>query len=369
MRIGIDGRWYNDSGVGKYTAELIAALDCLERDQELIVFESPANPVPLKNPKKVLKVPVESRKYSVAEQFSLPRLCHRYSLDVFHSPFYLVPWMVSCPVVVTIHDVIPFLFDIYPAWKTRMVKAGYWASAKKASHVVTDSQATAEDAREILSVPRDKISAIPLAVSPRIFNAEANPSEPRYLEEKFNIRCPYIMLIGAGNWKTKNFHRAFEAIEICRQQLEWEFATVFAGNDLWLRLHPQLGSNIPVIATGYVSEADLSILYRHAQVFLFASEYVGFGFPVLEAMSCGCPVICSNAGSLPEVAGDAALGVDPRDSAAMANALFLMMSDASLRSDYRRRSIGRAAQFSWERTASEVFNVYQKVVNGTGFHH
>ena len=116
------------------------------------------------------------------------------------------------------------------------------------------------------------------------------------------------------------------------------------------------------MSTGYISEKFLAILYRNAQVFLFPSKYEGFGLPVLEAMACGCPVVCSTAGSLAEVAGDAAILVDPQDREGMGEAVAQLLSDRSLLRLYKARSVQRAAKFSWERTAREVFRVYEQVV-------
>src|SRR5260370_6524679 len=113
MKVGFDGRWYGDSGVGNYVAGLIEAIVALKNEIEIILYEDPRNHLEHVKGDSVRKVPVHAKRYSVLEQFELAYRCRADALDVFHSPFYVAPWFAPCPVVVTIHDLIPFLFNIY----------------------------------------------------------------------------------------------------------------------------------------------------------------------------------------------------------------------------------------------------------------
>ncbi len=125
LRIGFDGRWYGHSGVGTYVSELMHAMSTLEEDMEIILYEDPSNPLNNGDAKSVRTVPVHAKRYSVQEQFELAYRCRVDRLDVFHSPFYIVPFFAPCPVVVTVHDLIPFLFNIYGVPKRELVKLGY----------------------------------------------------------------------------------------------------------------------------------------------------------------------------------------------------------------------------------------------------
>src|SRR5262245_37614624 len=135
-RVGLDARWYNDSGVGTYVAGLLRAMAAADRGFELLVYEHPENPVPGLDDSRVIRVPVRVRKYSIAEQSELRRRARADHLDVFHSPFYAIPLALSCPVVVTIHDLIPFRFHLGPWAKRWMVKTGHRASVRRAGHII-----------------------------------------------------------------------------------------------------------------------------------------------------------------------------------------------------------------------------------------
>src|SRR6267378_4175781 len=117
MRVGFDGRWNGNSGVGNYVSNLLKAMNAVSGETEIIVYEDPKNPLEHVKSSRIRKVPINARRYSMQEQIELAWRCHADRLDVFHAPFYLAPWFAPCPVVVTIHDLIPFLFKIYNAPK------------------------------------------------------------------------------------------------------------------------------------------------------------------------------------------------------------------------------------------------------------
>src|SRR6476646_1698223 len=139
MRVGFDARWYNNSGVGRYIAGLLPAL--VRAGCELVIYVDARNPVPGLDKLPIQILPVSSRKYSPLSSFEFRRLEKRDKLDLFHSPFYAAP-LLRCPVVVTIHDLIPFLFPIYRWPKQTMVQAGYRAVVRRAAHLIADSQRT-----------------------------------------------------------------------------------------------------------------------------------------------------------------------------------------------------------------------------------
>ncbi len=359
MRIGFDARWYNNSGVGNYVVELLKALSGLAGDFEILAYEDPSNPLPRVSSHKIVKVPVLATKYSAEEQLELARRCRVDRLDVFHSPFYIVPLFAPCPVVVTIHDLIPFLFKVYSLPKQMMIRLGYRLAGWKAAHVIADSNNTAHDVIRILGVPGQRISVVHFGASEH-FRPEGEPGEKEYLSARYGVRQPYVLLLGAKNWRTKNLSTALEALALCRRESELGFQTAVAGLSDGLQAVPQsncAGDN-EVVTTGFVPSQDLARLYRCARLFLFPSQYEGFGLPLLEAMSCGCPVVCSNAGSLTEVAGDGAVTVEPEDAANMAYAVASLLRDERARHALRLRALDRAAMFSWENAARETLSVY-----------
>jgi glycosyltransferase involved in cell wall biosynthesis len=178
---------------------------------------------------------------------------------------------------------------------------------------------------------------------------------------------PYVLCV-AGADPTKNVETLVEAFARLPLPLRDAHDLVLAGDfrrraDLQERVR-QVGLQKQTVFTGVVSDDRLIRLYQQAVLFVFPSLYEGFGLPVLEAMACGCPVISSNASSLPEVTGDAAVLVNPSDVEDLARQMERALSDSALRRDLRQRGLKQAAQFSWDRTARETVAVYRKAVHG-----
>jgi alpha-1,3-rhamnosyl/mannosyltransferase len=172
----------------------------------------------------------------------------------------------------------------------------------------------------------------------------------------------------AGSDPTKNVETLVEAFGRLPRPLRETYDLVLAGDmrrrtDVRDRVG-QLGIAAQTRFVGVVDEVQLVMLYQRATVFVFPSRYEGFGLPVLEAMACGCPVISSNASSLPEVVGDAALLANPSDIGGFLEQLTRVLTDQTLRETLREKGLARAAQFSWERTARETLLVYQQVMKG-----
>ncbi|HXB20531.1 MAG TPA: glycosyltransferase family 1 protein [Candidatus Solibacter sp.] len=365
LRVGFDARWYNDSGVGTYVAELLKAMAPLQQGFELIVYEDPANPVPGLEHLPLQRLPVRSGKYSVSGQLELARRQRRDRLDVFHSPFYVVPFLAGCPVVVTLHDLIPFVFDI-DAWPKRsLVKMGYRAAALRSAHIITVSGHTARDVQKILGAPAAKISVVHNAVSSLAFHSRSDAAELDYLQQKYGVRRPYVVAASARNWRTKNLAIALQALALAQEQSESTFQTVIFGPEEGIQA---MGGDdtakcrhLNVLTTGYVAARELSMIFRHAELFIMPSLYEGFGLPVLEAMACGCAVITSDAGSLAEVAGEGAQTFDALDANGMAQAVVELLRNPHVLEKWQRLALRRAADFSWRKAAEETISIYHRV--------
>jgi glycosyltransferase involved in cell wall biosynthesis len=306
MRVGFDARWYNNSGVGTYVAGLLPAL--VRAGCELVVYVDPSNPVPGLDARSLQVVPVSSGKYSPLASLEFRRLEKRDKLDLFHCPFYAAP-LLTCPVVVTIHDLIPFLFPVYFWPKQKLVQAGYRTVARRAAHLIADSQSTALDIQKILGVASERISTVHLAAERQIFHPSGGEDEEMLLQERYRIRKPFVVVASARNWHTKNL-------------------------------------------------PDLAALFCHAHAFVMPSLYEGFGLPLVEAMSCGCPVITSDRGSLPEIAGAGAQCFRPFDIHGMARALVALLRSPDELQQQKSDALRRAADFSWDKAAQETISVY-----------
>jgi glycosyltransferase involved in cell wall biosynthesis len=360
MRVGFDARWYNKSGVGSYVAGLLPAL--ARTDCELVAYVDPDNPVPGLDKLRVRTVPAHSAKYSPLSTLEFRRREKEDKLDVFHCPFYATP-LLECPVVVTVHDLIPFLFPIYPWWKQKLVQAGYRRAARRAAHIAADSEATANDLQKILNVPEEKISTVHLAADTDNFHPCSAAGEREQLRNKFGIGQPYVVVSGAGNWRTKNLKSALEALEIARRDAGREFHTVIFGPAEALNVSGvrDLAHDLNLIQPGYVERPELAALFRHAHALIMPSLYEGFGLPMVEAMSCGCPVITSDRGSLPEIADTGAQCFDPFNISAMAAAVVALLRSPEELQQKRAAALRRAADFSWDKAAQETIWVYHHV--------
>jgi glycosyltransferase involved in cell wall biosynthesis len=356
MRVGFDARWYNQSGVGSYIAGLLPAL--VRAGCELVVYADPRNPVPGLNRLSLQTVPVSSGKYSPLATLEFRRREELDKLDLFHCPFYAAP-LLCCPAVVTIHDLIPFLFPIYFWPKQKMVQAGYRVAAKRAAHLIADSHCTAIDLQKILGVPPDRISTVHLAPDQNIFHPNGAENEEMLLRERYQITKPFVLVSSARNWRTKNLGSALVALEIVRKKAGIIFQTVMYGSTPSEKL--KIDASLKAHHVGYVDSEHLATLFRHAHAFVMPSLYEGFGLPLVEAMSCGCPVITSDRGSLPEIAGDGAQCFDPFDIKGMSSALCALLRSPEELEQKRSDALRRAADFSWDKAAQETISVYHHV--------
>jgi glycosyltransferase involved in cell wall biosynthesis len=365
IRVGFDARWYNDSGVGSYVSGLLGAMAQSVGAIELLVYEDANNRVPLPEAAQVQRIAVKAAKYSAYGQIDLARRCREDRLDVFHSPFYVVPFFAPCPVVVTVHDLIPFLFPIYRWPKSAMVRSGYRMAARKADRIIADSNRTLQDIESVLGTVSERVSVVHIAAQ-ECYSATGGPAELERLQQKYGVRLPYVMVSSARNWHTKNLETALQALQVARQQSGVDFHTVIygpregldvaGGRERWRSL------NLKPI--GYVPSGDLAMLFRHASVFLLTSLYEGFGLPVLEAMSCGCAVVCSNGGALTEIAGSGAQVFQTMDAQGMGVAVNALLHDKANLNYWQRAALKRAREFSWAEAARETISVYHRTHSG-----
>lgn len=365
MRVGFDARWYNDSGVGTYVAELLKTLVPRQGNEfQLVMYESAGNPVPDLPANSLERIKVRSARYSPFSHLEFRQRARKDRLDLFHSAFYPIPLGLPCPVIVTLHDLIPFIFPAGSRLKNFAVKFGYRIAAAQSRAIIAVSAKTGADLERILQVDPEKITVVHNAASSLHFHPNGSATEQPEITKRFGINRPYVLAASAWNWKTKNLATTLRALELARQESAIEFQTVIygpqegieatGGAEKWKKLN--------LVQTGHLPAADLAALFRHAQLFLFPSLYEGFGLPILEAMACGCPVITSNAGSLPEVAGEAAQIFEPTDAAGMARAATSLLLNPIESAQWRNRGLRRATDFSWNRSAQNTLSVYHRTL-------
>jgi glycosyltransferase involved in cell wall biosynthesis len=362
MRVGFDGRWYNTSGVGTYISGLLGAMVNTSSDFELLVYEDPENPIPNLSAQSVERIPIYTSKYSPSAQFDLPRRCKKDKLDIFHSPFYISPVFTPCPLIITLHDTIPFLFRIYSPPKLWAVQMGYRVATLRAAHIIAVSHKTAGDVQCLLKVPSSRITAVHNAVSREYFHSAAQEAELNYLETNYGIHPPFVVTSSARNWKTKNLETALEAFNLVSKQTGIKFQTIVYGppEGFEASANTDRWRHLDLIRPGFVSPEDLGRFFRHAHAFVMPSLYEGFGLPILEAMCCGCAVVTSNGGALAEVAGLGAQIFDPYDAIGMAEAVSQLLNNPDKLNWWRNRALERSADFSWGKAADKTISIYRQ---------
>jgi glycosyltransferase involved in cell wall biosynthesis len=269
-------------------------------------------------------------------------------IDLFYSPdFVLPPLRRATRAVLTVHD-LTFLRhpETFPPKLHAYLKRAVPRSIRRADHVLADSEATREDLIALLDVPPAKITPLYCGVTAR-FTSEAAPGERERLQRRYQIDdAPYILAVGTIQPR-KNYRRLMEACDPIAA--EHNLSLVLAGQTGWMAepIAAAAAKRPYVHLMGYFEDEDLPALYRQAAVLAFPSLYEGFGLPPLEAMACGTPVVASNASSVPEVVGDAALSVDPLDVEGLTAALRRALDDADLRTQLREAGLAQAATFTW----------------------
>ena len=292
-------------------------------------------------------------------------------VDVFHGMNYKLRGRGRYGSVVTIHD-LALDRIAQPSRKLFGQQSSFRRSrrtALRASRVIAVSQHTANDIAELYGVPVERIKVVRNGPG-----GDFSPVEDRAMIDSVKARCGILgddfILVSGGAEPRKNAERVIEAFGRV-PELRARFQLVVLGG---LERGPEAlhhavqraGLASAVVFAGHVPAQDLQSLYSSCSLFAFVSLYEGFGMPVLEAMACGAPVICSNTSALPEVAGDAAVLVDPTSVEAIANALVEVVSREDMRDDLRRRGRIRARSFTWELAAGELLEVYADLACSTG---
>jgi glycosyltransferase involved in cell wall biosynthesis len=359
------------TGIGRYALELLRALAALPGGPEIVLltteradhhglwdaFDHHALPGCRQLPGLI-----------TAGNLALSWAARRCRLDLIHDPNGIAPLLgpaAGARRVVTVHDVFAY---VCPEAHNRLDNWRYHLmlphALARADMVLTDSDHSRRDIVRYLAVAAARIQVIPCGVDPR-FTPVPDGDSQRAVLERYGITRPYLLYVGGINAR-KNIAQLFEAFSRLLARYP-DLTLVVGGKRQWqtgaidATFH-RLNLSNHVHFTGYVADADLPALYSAAELFIFPSLYEGFGLPPLEAMACGVPAITSNAASLPEVVGDAALTVDPYAVDDLAAAIERALTDEGLRADLRRRGLERAAGFTWPRAATETLAVYEHVL-------
>jgi glycosyltransferase involved in cell wall biosynthesis len=374
MRILVDGRACRrkGSGVGRMIASILAELQDDEQLQFVVCTDAPGVWATHGN---VICVPAghgptgwtEDQRLRW-EQWSLRRTIRRVAPDVYWAPWNTgVPWRCSVPSVLTVHDIIPLRHA--GAFGSRMrricYRLGLRTSLRAATRVVAVSEATRDELSERCGVDSSRVTVVRHGVEPRF------SPEPADGDGDFGLTGRVVLYVG-GCEPRKNLAAVFAAFDTVAALASLEDVTLaLTGTDE--RLDSKARAALAAMRhadrvrmIGYVDDEALPALYRRASAFVFPTREEGFGFPPLEAMACGVPVVCSGVDSLPEVVGDVAEIIGADDTEAMARAVIDILTDPARAAEMSRRGIARAATFTWAGAARAMAGLFREVAGSSG---
>ena len=367
MRIAIDARKLRDFGIGTYIRNLLIELSRCDQETEYVVLCRPddveSGDVLGRN---FRMVPEAARTYSIEEQFRIPISLARERVRLVHEPHYVLPPAIQCRSVVTIHDCIHLRFPQYLPSRLAYVyaKASMWSATRKADRILTVSEASKRDILHFFNVAPEKVAVIHNAIDDRFLG----PPDTKVIDQvrqRYQLDYPFVLYV--GNIKPhKNIERLVAAFAHARACVSDDLKLLIIGDEI--SKYPPLRQAVHrnkvdkhVRFLGFQPQERLAVFYRLARAFVFPSLYEGFGLPPLEAMACGTAVVTSNVSSLPEVAGGAALLVDPTDTESIADGMRRAITDETLRADLIARGLKRAHEFSWAQSVAKIHAIYLEV--------
>jgi glycosyltransferase involved in cell wall biosynthesis len=372
MRVAIDATAIprQMAGAGVYTDSLIRAICRVDNENDYVIFARRGAFADLARPGfRIVPTPTPNRPARLLwEQCLLPLQLRRRGVDLLHSPHHTMPLVApGCLRVVTFHDLTFFLLPgRYPASRRLYFQAVSRASARRADALIVPSETVKGDVARILAVPQSRITTVYEAPAP-VFRPIEDGAMLAQVRQKYRLPDRFILNVGSLE-PGKNRASLIQAFHRLRQR-GLGHRLVIVGQKAWkyegdFELVERLGLGEAVLFTGYVPAEELAALYSCAELFVFPSLYEGFGLPVLEAMACGAPVVTSNLSAMPEVAGRAAMLIEPRDIEGLADAMERPLRYSRVRTSLRSRGLKRAAEFSWERAARETVAVYERTAAG-----
>ncbi len=364
MKIGLDVRMINYSGIGRYIRNVLSHMLEYNNGEEFILYGK-INEVRNQFPTtEAVIYQTEYEIYKLVEQVMLPFKLK--GLDIFHSPHYNFPILYKGKVLITVHDIIHFLYPIELRSKLAKQYSRYMFKKlqKKAHKIITDSESTKRDLIEYFKFKPENIEVIYIGVDP-YFKQLDDPKVITRFKEKLGVNGLMLMFVGLNKYH-KNIQALLKVSKILKEK-KIDFTLLLAGTKMnekqLLNTIEELGISQNVKVISYLDDLMMLYAYNAADIFILPSFYEGFGLPPLEAMACGTPVIVSNASSLPEVVGDAGLMINPKETDEIVNAIIKLSEDSELYNKMVKKGLEHVKKFSWADTARKTYDLYKRVIN------
>jgi glycosyltransferase involved in cell wall biosynthesis len=376
VKVAIDIRRMTEFGIGTYIRNVVRTLARLDRDSQYFLIGSPAKVAECGTlPPSFHAVELAGRDDTLKGNLEFRAIVKRLGCDVVHIPhLFWMPRGLSCPYVLTVHDLLEHMYGSRHASSLRRGLHFYLTRRvlRRAARVIAVSQFTRNEIEKLLAIPDARIEVVYNAIDERFLHGHATEADRELIAQRYLVNYP-----GAIR-PHKNVVRIIEAFsalksELQKEQLFPDLKLIIIGDDL--SSHPRLrrtvvrsGVQNDVRFLGFVPIEVLRIFYDVAKIFVFPSLYEGFGLPPLEAMAHGTPVVTSNTSSLPEVTGNAALLVNPENVFEIQRGLQRALLDPVLRAQMKQRSYEQAQRFSWTSSVSRILEIYREVAGARVSH-
>lgn len=353
------------SGLARYVIETANSLSNECNDYGFVLIQNPGVEVPIQD---IPRIYSSSTMLSLYQHLEFNIRGFLKDIDLYHYPHFDAPLTCGDDIIITIHDLYPIILKGY----TSPVKREYFRlitgiNTRRARRIIAVSNYTKRTILENFSVDEDRISVIHNGVSD-IYGVVEKEDIKKTLQ-KYDIETPYLLYVGNAK-PHKNVKRLLTAYSILPDYTKERYRLVLVGRvdeykqGGYLNLIDELNISDSVLFPGIVEEMDMPAVYGGAELFTFISLCEGFGLPPLEAMRCGTPVLTSTAGAIVEVVGDSAVTVDPYDVEGISASMLRCLQDTDFREKLRRLGLKQSSEFSWNKVADRLMEVYEKVLSG-----
>jgi glycosyltransferase involved in cell wall biosynthesis len=369
MRIGIMLRAIDEKGgIGVYTRNVVSELLHLDQSNEYVLFyRNSSQAGRFANQDRVKEQVVPAPNKALWDQVAVPLACRRHRVDVLFHPKFTAPLLAPCPVVMTVHGAdwfIPEQATYYRAVDVRYVRTFMPLYVRKCATVISVSQLTTENFERVLALPEGKVRTVYFAPA-RHFSRVYDEGALAAVRARYQLPERFVLTLSKREGDArKNLSQIFRSYAAYHAHSAEPAALVVGGEGCHQFREeynlPADGFGRDVLFPGWLDQADLPAIYSLADLFLYPSNLEAFPIPVTEAMACGAPVITSNVNGLAEIAGGAALLVDPQDTGAIAAAITCVLADSDLRQSLSERGQRRARAFSWDTCAAETLAILEE---------
>jgi glycosyltransferase involved in cell wall biosynthesis len=332
-----------------------------------LFYANPASLGLFSHHENVREVWVRGRNKAVWDQVAIPRACRRENVDVIFHPKFTVPLFAPCKAVMVVHGadwLIPEQAQFYPWWDVKYMQMMLPLYFRKSSAVISVSQETTDNYNRILKLPAGKIQTIYFAPA-RHFERITDPAVLQQVKARYQLPNKFILtLTKRQGGSRKNLGQVFKAYACYHQRTKTPHKLVIGGKDCHLFRDeyaiPKDSYGKDILFPGWIDQVDMPAVFSLADLFLYPSNLEAFPIPLTEAMACGTPILTSNVNGLKEIAGDAALLIDPSDTEQIANGMTRILADPELGEFLSRKGLQRSSLFSWDLCAKSTLALLER---------